>query len=324
MLGRYRRRRRRADRHGRPGLHLADRQHRGRGTHSTTRRSPKDRRNRSGSTSTSGSRSKESAEGIARGIGEENHVEFGRGESLEEEPTPTSAAVSPTTKASATPAAAARARRVAAPTPPAAAPSRSPGDGDGGAQFEPGGAPTLANPTTTIAPFGPAPIGVPNFVINSFEIPPFLLPIYQACGTEYGIPWEVLAAINKIETGFGTNLNVSSAGAVGWMQFLPSSWEASGLDANGDGAQGPVQPGRRDLRRRPLPQGRGRPEGSLRRDPRLQPRRLVRAGGAHLRPRLRSHPLHPGRLADRAHRGRPLPDRRRRPLLGRTRRPRGA
>jgi murein DD-endopeptidase MepM/ murein hydrolase activator NlpD len=114
--------------------------------------------------------------------------------------------------------------------------------GDGGAQFQLGGAPTLSNPTTTIAPFGPAPIGVPNFVINSFEIPPFLLPIYQACGTEYGIPWEVLAAINKIETGFGTNLNVSSAGAVGWMQFLPSSWEMYGLDANGDGVKDPYNP----------------------------------------------------------------------------------
>ncbi len=115
-------------------------------------------------------------------------------------------------------------------------------DGDGGSQFEAGGAPTLANPTTTIAPFGPAPIGVPNFVIDSFEIPPFLLPIYQACGTEYGIPWEVLASINKIETAFGTNTNVSSAGAVGWMQFLPSSWEMYGLDANGDGRKDPYNP----------------------------------------------------------------------------------
>ena len=113
---------------------------------------------------------------------------------------------------------------------------------DGGAQFAAGGAPTTANPTTTIAPFGPAPIGVPNFVIDSFEIPPFLLPIYQACGTEYGIPWEVLASINKIETAFGTNLNVSSAGAVGWMQFLPSSWETYGLDANGDGRKDPYNP----------------------------------------------------------------------------------
>jgi murein DD-endopeptidase MepM/ murein hydrolase activator NlpD len=113
---------------------------------------------------------------------------------------------------------------------------------DGGSQFSSGGTPTSANPTTTIAPFGPAPIGVPNFVIDSFEIPPFLLPIYQACGTEYGIPWEVLASINKIETGFGTNLNVSSAGAVGWMQFLPSSWEAYGVDANGDGRKDPYNP----------------------------------------------------------------------------------
>jgi Transglycosylase SLT domain len=114
--------------------------------------------------------------------------------------------------------------------------------GDGGSPFGAGGAPTGGNPTTTIASFGPAPIGVPNFVIDSFEIPPFLLPIYQACGTEYGIPWEVLAAINKIETGFGTNLNVSSAGAVGWMQFLPSSWETFGLDANGDGRKDPYNP----------------------------------------------------------------------------------
>ncbi|HEU4906207.1 MAG TPA: hypothetical protein VFT19_08845, partial [Solirubrobacterales bacterium] len=114
--------------------------------------------------------------------------------------------------------------------PKATAGDQPPDDGpDGGSQFDSGGAPTAANPSTTFAPFGPAPIGVPNFVIDSFEIPPFLLPIYQACGTEYGIPWQVLASINKIETAFGTNLNVSSAGAMGWMQFIPSSWEMYGL-----------------------------------------------------------------------------------------------
>ena len=126
-------------------------------------------------------------------------------------------------------------RATAGDQPPASGPS-------GGSQFGDGGVPTDANPSTTIAPFGPAPIGVPNFVIDSFEIPPFLLPIYQACGTEYGIPWEILASINKIETAFGTNLNVSSAGAMGWMQFIPSSWEAYGLDANGDGRKDPYNP----------------------------------------------------------------------------------
>jgi hypothetical protein len=127
--------------------------------------------------------------------------------------------------------------------PSATAGDQAPAEGaDGGSQFNQGGAPTSANPTTTFAAFGPSPIGVPNFVIDSFEIPPFLLPIYQACGTEYGIPWEVLASINKIETAFGTNMGPSTAGAVGWMQFLPSSWEMYGLDANGDGRKDPYNP----------------------------------------------------------------------------------
>ncbi len=106
----------------------------------------------------------------------------------------------------------------------------------------PDGTPTDSNPTLSIGSYGPAPLGVPNFIIDQFEIPPFLLPIYQACGTEYGIPWQVLAAINRIETAFGTNLNVSSAGAVGWMQFLPSTWEAYGVDANDDKRKDPYNP----------------------------------------------------------------------------------
>jgi murein DD-endopeptidase MepM/ murein hydrolase activator NlpD len=109
-------------------------------------------------------------------------------------------------------------------------------------EYTDSGVPTRSNPTATIATFGPAPIGVPNFVIDQFEIPPFLLPLYQACGTQYGIPWEVLASINKIETAFGTNLNVSSAGALGWMQFIPSTWQAYGVDANGDGDKDPYNP----------------------------------------------------------------------------------
>ena len=127
-------------------------------------------------------------------------------------------------------------RAARASTRPSARRSRSP------PERAPDGSPTNANAGLTIAQFGAAPLGVPNFVIDQFEIPPFLLPIYHACGTEYGIPWQVLASINRIETAFGTNLNVSSAGAMGWMQFIPSSWQAYGVDANDDGRKDPYNP----------------------------------------------------------------------------------
>jgi len=104
------------------------------------------------------------------------------------------------------------------------------------------GIPTLTNPTMSLATLGPVPVGVPNFFINKFAIPPFLLSIYQAAGIQYGVRWEVLAAINEIETDYGRNLNVSSAGAMGWMQFIPSSWKAYGVDANGDGKKDPYNP----------------------------------------------------------------------------------
>jgi murein DD-endopeptidase MepM/ murein hydrolase activator NlpD len=104
------------------------------------------------------------------------------------------------------------------------------------------GTPSPSNPTFSLAQPGPAQIGVPNFFIEKFRIPPFLLPIYQAAGTEYGVPWQVLAAINEIETDYGRNLSVSSAGALGWMQFIPSSWRTYGVDANGDGKKDPYNP----------------------------------------------------------------------------------
>jgi hypothetical protein len=104
------------------------------------------------------------------------------------------------------------------------------------------GVPAASNPTFSLSLPGPAPIGVPNFFIDSFRIPPFLIPIYQAAGIEYQVPWQVLGGINEIETDYGRNLSVSSAGAVGWMQFLPSTWKQWGVDANGDGVADPYNP----------------------------------------------------------------------------------
>ena len=186
------------------------------------------------------------------------------------------------------------------------------------------GTPTNANPGLTIADFGPAPIGVPNFVIDQFTIPPFLLPIYQACGTQYGIPWQVLASINRIETAFGTNLNVSTAGALGWMQFIPSTWEMYGVDANDDGRKDPYNPvdaicaaarylkaagGESDLRRAIFAYN----HADWYVDEVLLYAQPVRQAARR-----------PDRLADRPHRGRPLPGRRRRPLRRRHLRAPGA
>ena len=56
------------------------------------------------------------------------------------------------------------------------------------------------------------------------------------------MPWQVLAAINEIETDYGRNLSVSTAGAEGWMQFLPSTFKRYAVDANGDGVADPYNP----------------------------------------------------------------------------------
>ncbi|MDQ6777070.1 MAG: lytic murein transglycosylase [Actinomycetota bacterium] len=104
------------------------------------------------------------------------------------------------------------------------------------------GAPTAGNPTFSFALPTPAPLFVPNFFIDSFQIPPGLLPIYQAAGIQYNVPWAVLAAINDVETNYGRNLSISSAGATGWMQFIPSTWKQYGMDITGSGSADPYNP----------------------------------------------------------------------------------
>jgi hypothetical protein len=47
-----------------------------------------------------------------------------------------------------------------------------------------------------------------------------------------GVPWQLLAAIARVESDFGRNMATSSAGAIGYGQFLPSSWQAFGSDGN--------------------------------------------------------------------------------------------
>lgn len=50
-----------------------------------------------------------------------------------------------------------------------------------------------------------------------------------------GLSWKVLAAIGQVESGHGRNIGPSTAGALGPMQFLPTTWAEAGVDGDGDG-----------------------------------------------------------------------------------------
>jgi len=66
-----------------------------------------------------------------------------------------------------------------------------------------------------------------------------LQPIWGKAAQTFGMRWQILAAITKVESGFGCNQGPSSAGAVGWTQFMPSTWDRWGTDADGDGVADP-------------------------------------------------------------------------------------
>jgi hypothetical protein len=62
------------------------------------------------------------------------------------------------------------------------------------------------------------------------------LGLFQESAARYcpGLSWTVLAAIGQIESADGANMGPSSAGALGPMQFLPSTWRLWGTTGFGD------------------------------------------------------------------------------------------
>jgi hypothetical protein len=73
----------------------------------------------------------------------------------------------------------------------------------------------------------------------SGQLPGSYLALFRQSAARYcpGMSWTVLAAIGQIESADGTNEGPSSAGALGPMQFLPSTWRVWGI--TGFGRSGP-------------------------------------------------------------------------------------
>lgn len=109
------------------------------------------------------------------------------------------------------------------------------------------GALLLAALGSTLATTGSQAAGCPAAVSSGpagevAGIPASLMPIYEQAATRYRLAstgWAYLASVNQQETGFGHNLSVSSAGAVGWMQFEPGTWDryAVAADPNAPGGR---------------------------------------------------------------------------------------
>jgi soluble lytic murein transglycosylase-like protein len=65
---------------------------------------------------------------------------------------------------------------------------------------------------------------LPHWRIDKPQPPADLLAHYREAERVYGIPWSYFAAINFVESRMGRIHGLSSAGAIGPMQFLPSTW----------------------------------------------------------------------------------------------------
>jgi membrane-bound lytic murein transglycosylase B len=72
----------------------------------------------------------------------------------------------------------------------------------------------------------------PPIRTGSAEPPGRLLEWYREAQRRFGVRWEVLAAVNFVESGFNRLRNNSYAGAQGPMQFIPATWRAYGLGGN--------------------------------------------------------------------------------------------
>ena len=165
------------------------------------------------------------------------------------------------------------------------------------------------DPTYSLAEPGAAKIGVPNFFID--QLPDPAVPAADLPGGGHAVrhPLGAAGRDQRDRDRLRPQPERLLRGRAGLDAVHARDLEDLRRRRQPGRPDGPVQPGRRDLRRRALPEGRRRRQGHPRRGLRLQPRRLVRGLGAAARPGHRRPAGQPRRLAHGPHRG-PLPGRR--------------
>jgi soluble lytic murein transglycosylase-like protein len=98
-----------------------------------------------------------------------------------------------------------------------------------------------SDPTVTTAASSAQPTadsGVVAAALSRAGFSPEFAPLYLAVQRSTGTPWQLLAAVHRVETGqSGNTSRRSSAGASGPMQFMPATFAHYAADGDGNGTR---------------------------------------------------------------------------------------